>query len=533
MDPDRIFQRYRELQRYVGWTDADAARVRAAAPCIAPHFAELIDDFYEEILRHEATRRVISDQAQIMRLKVTLRQWIEQLFAGPYDRDYVARRWRVGLRHAELGLDQTYVNAALSRLRSGILERLCAPAADQPQPRFAAVQSINRLLDLDLAIIIDSYQAEHIERRQQAERDRLSAVLHEEREFSEGLLSKAQAVVLVLDLQGRIVRFNAYTEELCGYLLEEVQGEDWFQRYVPAEDRARIRQNFVRTIDEGETAGVAHAIVTRAGQRRRLSWSNKALNDAAGKTFAVLAIGQDITELEQAQQRALQAERLAAIGQMAAALAHEGRNALQRIQANAETLELELEDRPETLDLVARIQHAQEDLRRLFDEIRGFVAPVTLDRSECSLASVWREAWELLAPQRKRRDARLHEEVGDVDLTCVIDRFRMVQVFRNLLENSLAACRDPVEIRMRCSAAEAGGQPAIAVAVCDNGPGIAAADRQRVFEAFFTTKTRGIGLGMAIARRNVEAHGGSIEVASSSDPGAKIIVTVPKRSVSP
>ncbi len=529
MDPEQLFQRYQDLQQYVGWTADDVARIREAAPQIAPYVPQLIDDFYREIQRHEATARVITgSDAQIARLKHTLRGWIEQLFAGCYDQDYVVQRWRVGRRHAEIGLDQTYASAALSRLRDGMLKELCHNWDGDRSRLPDVVRSMNRLLDLDLAIIEDSYKAEHVERRQRAERDRLNAMLHEEREFSEGLLAKAHAVVLVLDLQAHIVRFNAYLADLCGFPLEEVQGYDWFERLVPLEDRSRAREAFAQAIREGETAGVVHGILTREGPRRRISWSNKVLKDAAGASFAVLVMGHDITELEQAQQRALQTQRLATIGQMAAALAHEGRNALQRIQANAETLEFELESDPSAIELIARIQRAGEDLRRLFDEIRGFAAPVNLDRSECSLASVWREAWELLATQRKGREATLIEEACDADLTCVVDRFRIVQVFRNLLENSLAACSDPAVIRITCSEIIFDGRPALHVTVRDNGPGITPEHRGRVFEPFFSTKTRGIGLGMAIARRNIEAHGGVIEIGGASGGGAEIIVIIPR-----
>lgn len=529
MDPELLYQRYCDLQRYVGWTDKDVARIRHAARYVEPAFPQLIDDFYAEIQRHPEPARVLTGGAeQIQRLKGSLRGWLVQLFAGPYDRDYVVQRWRVGQRHAKIGLQQIYTSAAMARLRNGILDQVIAQWRGDASELLATIGSINRLLDLDLIIIEDSYQAEYVAQRQKAERDRMNALLHEERELSGGLLAKAQAAIVVLDLQGRVVRFNPYTEALGGYSLEQVQGEDWFERFLLPEDQPRIRQVFRQTVIEGETTGVTCTLVTRSGEHRRLSWSNQVLKDAAGESVAVLAVGHDITELEQAQQKALQAQRLATIGQMAAALAHEGRNALQRIQANTETLELELEERPGTLELVTRIQHAQEDLRRLFDEIRGFAAPVNLDRSECSLVSVWREAWDLLTPQRKGRRATLKDDVGPIDSTCNIDRFRVVQVFRNLLENSLAACSDPVEIHIQCEAAEIAGEPAIRVTVLDNGPGIPPEHGHRVFEPFFSTKTKGIGLGMAIARRTVEAHGGTIEVGDSCPTGARIIVTLPK-----
>src|SRR5207248_7685118 len=118
---------------------------------------------------------------------------------------------------------------------------------------------------------------------------------------------------------------------------------------------------------------------------------------------AVLAVGQDITGLKQSQERALQAERLAAIGQMMAGLAHESGNALARSQACLEMLELEVQDRPEALDLVGRVQKAQDHLRQLYEEVRGYAAPLRLDREVWEISGVWRQAWTNLAMQRQGR----------------------------------------------------------------------------------------------------------------------------------
>ena len=118
-----------------------------------------------------------------------------------------------------------------------------------------------------------------------------------------------------------------------------------------------------------DTSATVSSLLTESGRERRISWSNKSLKNMAGRTVAMLSVGQDITELNQAQQRALQAERLAGIGQMSTGLAHESRNALQRIQACAEMLELEVEGNGAALDLVRRIKLAQDHMHRLFDEV--------------------------------------------------------------------------------------------------------------------------------------------------------------------
>jgi signal transduction histidine kinase len=171
MDVDQLYNRYRELQSYVGWNDADAERIVAAAPLLEPSLLPLIDDFYDEIERHPEARKVITGgPAQIERLKGTLARWVGDLLAGNYDADYVARRWRVGWRHVEIGLDQVYTNVALSRLRNGLIRALHESWPGEPGALNETVRALNKLLDLDLAIIEDAYQAEYVARLQRSER---------------------------------------------------------------------------------------------------------------------------------------------------------------------------------------------------------------------------------------------------------------------------------------------------------------------------------------------------------------------------
>jgi signal transduction histidine kinase len=171
MTPDARFRRYQDLQQYVGWTEDDARHVRAAADLLGARLGPLVDDFYEEIERHPDARKVITGGAdQIARLKGTLLAWLRDLLTGPYDREYVERRWRVGWRHVEIGLDQVYTNAALSRLRRGLLDTLDRVWPGETRDSIPVRRSLNTLLDLDLAIIEDAYQTEHLDRRRRVER---------------------------------------------------------------------------------------------------------------------------------------------------------------------------------------------------------------------------------------------------------------------------------------------------------------------------------------------------------------------------
>jgi len=228
------------------------------------------------------------------------------------------------------------------------------------------------------------------------------------------------------------------------------------------------------------------------------------------------------------QERLLQAERLAAMGQMVSAIAHESRNALQRIQVGVDVLGYEIEDGSEAREDLDRISRAKADLEHLHDELRSFAGPIQLKTSTSNLAEIWRQAWTNLQVARNGRETGLVEEIYDVDLICECDAFRIEQVFRNLFENSLAAGSDPVRITLTCQNTDIDGAQVVSVSVRDNGPGVADEMRSRVFEPFHTTKAKGTGLGMAIAKRFVEAHQGTIELGNDHDGGAEFVVTLPR-----
>ncbi|MDB5350307.1 MAG: domain S-box [Planctomycetota bacterium] len=387
--------------------------------------------------------------------------------------------------------------------------------------RYIEAMGENLLEEEGISAIVVSY-------RDVTERIRAEEALRRERNFAEGLIGEAPAFVAVVDAEGRIVRFNRFAEEITGYRAEEVLGQSYFPIFIPERNRAQDQESFRRALAEVDTRGVVTPILTRSGREREIRWSYRVLKDSDGGAIGVLAIGQDVTELNEAQERALRSERLAAIGQMVAVLTHESRNALQCTQACLEILARKVEDRPEAVGLIARLQEAQDRLTHLYEDVGGFAAPIRLELGECDLGTVWREAWAHLESERKGRQARLLETGCETDLRCQIDKYRLERVFFNILENSLAACPDPVEVRMACSPTEIGGRPAVCVNIRDNGPGLSPEARQRIFEPFYTTKPKGTGLGMAITRRIIEAHGGRIDVGEGTIEGAEFMITLPR-----
>lgn len=131
----------------------------------------------------------------------------------------------------------------------------------------------------------------------------MEEALRRERDFAQRLVDTAPVVVLVLDPEGRIVRFNPWMEGISGHRLEEVQGQDWFSVFVPPRDRERIRELFFKVVGEGSLTGYVNPILTRSGEERQIEWHARTLHDADGNVAGILSIGEDITERLQAERR--------------------------------------------------------------------------------------------------------------------------------------------------------------------------------------------------------------------------------------
>ncbi len=171
VDAASIVERYKTLQRYVGWEIEDAERLRGAQAVLLPHLDPIIDDFYATIEQFpEAVKVITGGPAQIERLKRTLHVWLRELLSGPYEEDYVLRRWKVGYRHVDIGLDQLYADAALSRMRGRLADLLEVHWTGSVEDLRNTLSSLRKLLDLEFAIITSAYQAEYLAKLQRSER---------------------------------------------------------------------------------------------------------------------------------------------------------------------------------------------------------------------------------------------------------------------------------------------------------------------------------------------------------------------------
>lgn len=332
----------------------------------------------------------------------------------------------------------------------------------------------------------------------------------------------AGAVYVSLDTESLLVN-RAFTE-MTGYQDHEFRDLSHAYQLLFQERAAEVRQ--LHDEDQVEGFPVPRVLLVNRKDGKQAWVEVAAYRYGSHEVW----LWHDITESLATQERLLQSTRLAAIGEMMTGLAHESRNALQRAQAALDMLELELdlEHRPELRTLSRRAISAIDELQRLYEEVRNYAAPIQLEWREMDLAQVCQEVWPQV--QQVYRDKHITfaatpmEESSHVR----IDRYRIQQVFRNILENAVAVLPDHGgKIEVTSALVEVDGRSWIEVAIQDNGPGMSDEQRSRIFEPFYTTKTRGTGLGMAIVRRIMDAHGGSATV-GSPERGARIILRFPK-----
>ena len=363
-----------------------------------------------------------------------------------------------------------------------------------------------------VAIILDT-----TERRRAAETIRHLATIVE----------SSDDAIIGISLDGTIQSWNRGAKRTYGYSSAEMIGES-----ISVLGTAEQTQEVLKALDElkrgGHVAPFEATRTTKDGRQIFVSLKISPVEDDSGQVVAAAKISRDITDLILSRQRLLQSERLAAIGQMMTGLAHESRNALQRTRACLDMLELELGGEAENVDLIHRGQTALDELHRLYEEVRGYAAPIQLDLRECDLSEIWRTVWQNLEVQRSESAVDLDEDTETVDLRCRLDPHRIGQVIRIVLENAMAAVGKRGVIRIECADTDIEGRAGVRILFRDNGPGFPADRIDRIFEPFFTTKSKGTGLGMAIAKRIVEAHGGLIDVANLESGGAQVELTLPR-----
>jgi PAS domain S-box-containing protein len=352
-------------------------------------------------------------------------------------------------------------------------------------------------------------------------------IIQRERNFAETLIETAQAIVLVLDDAGIVRRVNSFFERLSGSARDEAIGKIWIDSFVAERDRCAAREALDFTKLNPAGYRVEYSIVDLNGASRMIKWAMSSFADREYDQTYVLAIGHDITLLKQSQIRAIESERFAAIAQIAAGFAHEIRSSVQTVRACGEMLAVRLRGKIAELSMIDDILNEMNNIHKLFEDVRNYAAPIRLDRSACLIEDLINEAWARAKPTDAAKHVVLKIEGGS-QITVDVDRFRCIQVLRILLEYAVEAGANEIVVSLREE--PRGGIDSVRLDVQDDGPGIRRDRLDHIFEPFYSTKHRGTGLGLAVAKRVVETHEGSIEPGPDQTLGGWIVVYLPIQS---
>ncbi|MFQ6080818.1 MAG: PAS domain S-box protein [Candidatus Bathyarchaeia archaeon] len=400
------------------------------------------------------------------------------------------------------------------------------------------------------------------------ERKWAEEALRESEEKYRSLFESANDALVYVDLTGRILDVNRKAEELAGRKREEILGKHfWKLGLVSPKNVPKLLDLLTRKARGKPTAGLELIITRKDGEKRFIEVNSTILRKNREPT-GFLAVVRDITErkkmeeklkeyaeqleekveertreLKEAQERLLRSERLAAIGELAAMVGHDLRNPLQAI-TNAvfvinnmghimsylrgeasvppsiqEWLSKELIQLREMVDVI-------DDSVRYANKVVSDLLDLAKDQEpnpqEIDLNSLIRD---VLRTMKISRSVAVTAQLDETLPRCKVDPTQMKRVCFNLITNALQAM--PEGGRLTIKSAEKGG--IVEVQIMDTGVGIPRQNKEKVFDALFTTKAKGAGLGLAVCKKLVEGHGGSIRVESEVGKGSTFIVRLPIR----
>jgi signal transduction histidine kinase len=254
----------------------------------------------------------------------------------------------------------------------------------------------------------------------------------------------------------------------------------------------------------------------------------KTLDDRQRARTSAELIGAQMRELAASRERLVQSEKLAALGTLAAAIAHEVRNPLAVIRSAAQSLaEAAPSEAAETLRSCRFMMEEADRLASLVNSLLAFARPARLTAQPVAAAELFDRALLLARGEIESRQVRIQRREPPLSALASADPDLIAQVLAGLLTNAAQAAPVGGEVRIECRAENS----TVELAVEDSGPGVPAALRDRIFDPFFTTRASGVGLGLAIARQITEAHGGSIRLGESSSGGARFSVILPRAAL--
>jgi PAS domain S-box-containing protein len=339
------------------------------------------------------------------------------------------------------------------------------------------------------------------------------------------VVESVEDCIFATDTAGRLVTINAAGRRLLGMPSAEAPGSTYLDALDPAE-RRRVNAAVEGALAEGRSW--RGTVTGLAGGDRRFPahLSIACVFDAQREVIGTVGVLRDLTEHVATQQRLVQREKLASLGEMAAGVAHEIRNPLGGIKM-ATTL---LSSGAVNGDAISRemahtILSGIAEIDAIIADLLDYARDTRLDRQEYPLGRILASVVEAAVPEGTPRRVDVAVHGLHLDLVALVDGQRLRQAVTNVLGNALEAVergpRPRVDVRLSLRG------PAAVVEVADNGIGIAPEHRDKLFLPFFTTKTTGTGLGLAIVKKIMDLHGGEIEIDSAPGRGTTVRLVIP------
>jgi two-component system sensor histidine kinase PilS (NtrC family) len=321
--------------------------------------------------------------------------------------------------------------------------------------------------------------------------------------------------VITVDGDNRITSFNRAAERITGYQSGEMLDrkiEGVFPGLLPSAGMdGRPQADLARK--DGEVIPVGY------------SWAR--LNTPDGCENCRVFTLQDLSQIRKMELQVRQAEKMAAIGEMAAGIAHEFRNPLAAISGSAQLLAHRISTGPQSRKLMEIIIRECDRLEAVIAEFLLFSKPALPEKTWCRLGQLVDETAQVLQ-QSSTWDGRcrLARDFPE-ELSCWADAGQLRQVLLNLCSNSCQAMEDGGKIVIAAGEKNREGKRQLRITVQDSGPGIPAQHLPRVFDPYFTTKENGTGLGLAIVHQLIASHGGTISAQNLPGHGASFTITLP------
>ncbi|MEE8546637.1 MAG: ATP-binding protein [bacterium] len=328
--------------------------------------------------------------------------------------------------------------------------------------------------------------------------------------------------IVVLEPDGRVVTVNSSGTQILG-----IDDADEMNAFAGNVFNDVPIENLCKSAASGMLNRWEGIFTDRSGRQRIFGLSISKLKDPEEGYVVTF---QDLTEFRDMEEKLKSAEKLSAVGRMAASIAHEVRNPLASMSGSIQILKDSLDLDPEDHDLMEIVLRETGRLNTLVEEFLFYARPPSPRFENEDLRKIITETITILEGSADSNGIVIKEEIPDQPVVMAMDPGQMYQVLHNLAKNSLEAIDGGGEILIKLEIHEEGDSPRAVLSVADTGGGISDDILPEIFEPFKTTKPRGTGLGLAIVYQLVQIHKGTIDVFTDPEKGTTFTISLPARS---